>query len=137
MLKRTIKNLIFLWNKVFCQFLFVIMAVQIKYSAFVKAQEIFYDNHCHRKLFNLEDSELQFFFASFDGLVLEHCQTRLFSKSEYKKRLTERLVVKRYLKLSKIWKLLTSREKNEFLMELGNREISVIVTQTIRSNSNW
>ena len=113
------------------------MAVQIKYSAIVKAQEIFYDKHCHQKLFNLEDSELQFFFASFDDLVLEHCQTRLFSKSEFQKRLTERLVVKRYLKLSKIWKLLTRREKIEFLMELGNREISVIVTQTIHSNSNW
>ena len=113
------------------------MAVQIKYREIVKSQERFYDKHSHQKLFNLEDSDLQFFFASFDDLVLEHCQVRLLSKSDFQKRLAEKLAVKRYFKLTKIWKQMTQREKFEFLMELGNREISVIVTETIHSKSNW
>lgn len=107
------------------------MEARQRYSSGVQKiildQAAFFSGHKTRVPNTFDEDELKQYFALFDEEVCYLCEIWLSLKDCYQKRLAEKVLVSRYHKLLRKWRLLTPLQRSAFLKERCYTKLSLFL----------
>ena len=107
------------------------MEARQRYSSGVQKiildQAAFFSAHKTRIPKTFDEEELKQYFALFDEEVCYLCEIWISLKDCYQKRLAERVLVVRYQKLLRQWKILNPFQRSAFLKERCYTKLSLFL----------